>query len=129
MAVKITSFTPIGTGDLDVDNFTFLPTNVMVRLGPPTGTTDTSTMSRCDGWATLDNKSYDSIFQDATGRSQKAGTDKLIYHTKRVSGSIVPAVEGNLVNFHDNGGGNYGIRFNFTTNVGGYQIRIRVSDE
>lgn len=121
MATKVTSFTPIGTGDINVDNLPFLPTSITIRMGAPNGTTDTTQVSRCDGWATTSNTSYDSWYIDANGRSEKAATNRLFYHYK-ASGVLV---EGTLVDFHDNGGGNYGVKFNFITNVGGYQVRMR----
>lgn len=128
MSVKAGSFTPTGTGNATLDNLTFLPTRLFLRLGAPTGSTDTTTTTRSDGWCTASNQSYDSFFEDATGRSQKAGTDKLICLQKRVSGTITDAITGTFVDFHQNTPTNFGFTLNFAANVGGYQVRYMADD-
>lgn len=127
MAVKAGSFTPNATGNLTVDNLTFLPTRLFFRVGAPTSSTDTTTTMRCDGWCTASNQSYDTIFEDASGRWSKAGTDKCIYTVKR-SGTVVDGTVATWVDFHNNGGGNYGFTINLTSFDSGRQIRYMADD-
>ena len=128
MSVKAGSFSPSASSstDLSVDNLTFLPTLVMFRVGSDS-TTDTAKTVRGDGWTTANNQSYDCFFEDATGKSQLRGTDKCIRVEKRVSGTMQDAVAATFVDFHDNGGGNYGFKLNFTV-ADGRQIRYVASD-
>lgn len=128
MSVKAGSFTPNATGNLSVDGLTFMPTEVQFSLGAETGSGVTSYISHMRGWTTANNQSYDYIFEDGTGKSCRAGTDKCIRHVKRLSGSITDAVAATFVDFHDNGGGNYGFTLNFTAFDSNYQVRYIARD-
>ena len=130
MAVKAGSFTPSGTGNLSVDNIPFLPTRLFLRIGPTTSSVDTVKISRSDGWTTSSNQSYDSFFEDATGKYQQAGTDKTLRLFQRNSGTgvVEDAVVCTFVDFHTNTPTNFGFTLNFPTNVGSKQIRWMADD-
>lgn len=129
MSVKAGSFTPNATGNTSVANLTFLPTNIQFSLGAPTGTTDTTKIQHCRGWATASNQSYDALFQDSTGFYQQAGTDKCIRHFKRTSGTVGDAVAATFVSFDTNvPGSNYGFTINCSAFDTNYQIRYIARD-
>lgn len=123
MSVKAGSFSPGATGDVVITGLTFLPTELVIRMGNATSADDTSVISRCDGWCTGANQSYDSFFHDSTGVKQGRGTDKTVRYMRRVSGTITDIVVGTFVSFDDNGGGNYGFTLNFTAVNANYQVR------
>lgn len=130
MSVKAGSFTPSGTGNITVNNLTFLPTRLFLRVGPTTSSVDTTSTARSDGWTTASNQSYDSIFEDSTGRYQQAGTDMCIRLFQRNGTTHV--VEDNMaasfVDFHTNTPTNFGFTLNFSANVGNKQIRYMADD-
>lgn len=128
MTVKAGSFTPNATGNVSVNNLTFLPDELELSLGAATGAGTSSYIAYCRGWTTGSNQSYDSLFEDSTGKWNQAGTDKCIRLPKRVSGSITDAVAATFVDFHDNGGGNYGFTLNFSAVDTNFQVRYIARD-
>lgn len=131
MSVKVGSFTPAFTGNVTVDNLTFLPTNLILRVGNSSSSTIT-TVARGDGWCTANNQNYDATYVDTANNrmSQKSGTDRTLRVEKWDSGtsSMVDALSCTFVDFHDNGGGNYGFTLNFTA-TDSRQIRYRATDQ
>lgn len=126
MGVKVGSFTPAVTGNISVTGLSFLPDEIVFRLGSATGSVDTTVLRRCDGWTTANNQSYDSWFRDSTGTYQKAATDKCITHYDRVSGTVTPVVEATFVSFDTIiPGSNYGFTLNFTAVNANYQVRYK----
>lgn len=128
MAVKAGSFSIGSTGNGGIGSLTFLPTRIFFRMGPATGFTDTAKTSRMDGWCTASNQSYDSVFEDSTGKEQMAGIDKCIRLRYRNGGTMQDRVAASFVSFDTLGGGLYGFTLNFTAADGGYQIRYMCDD-
>ena len=129
MAVKAGSFTPGNTGNVSVSGLTFLPTEITFRTGPQSGVTDTGKISRCDGWATAANQSYDTFYHDSTGTQQSAATGKCLYSLNRVSGTITAVHDATLVSFDTIVPGvSYGFTLNFATYDGSRQIRYIARD-
>jgi len=127
VSVKAGSFTPNATGNLSIDGLTFLPTEIQFSLGAATGVTATTYITYSRGWTTASNQSYDTFYSDSTGMQCKGGTDKCIRLYKR-STTIVDAVAATFVDFHDNGGGDYGFTINLSAYDTNFQVRYIARD-
>lgn len=129
MACKAGSFTPVGTGITPVNNLPFLPTRIFIRVGSQAGgSPDATTTSRCDGWATASNQSYDTWYNDGTLKKQNNGTNKLIVYYYKVGATVNEVINATFVDFHENTPTNFGFTFNYTLNDVPRQVKFMVDD-
>lgn len=128
MSVKAGSFSP-NTTTVSITGLTFLPKEIVFRMGPTTGVDETSALARMDGWATTANQSYDTWYRDSTGSKQSAATGSCIRYFRRVSGTITDVTVGSLTSFDTiTPGSNYGFTITFSSFDANYQIRYIARD-
>jgi hypothetical protein len=129
MTTKIGSFSP-NSSTVAITGLTFLPKEIVFRMGPATGVDDTGALARSDGWATLANQSYDVWYRDSTGSKQSAATGSCIrYYRRNGGGTIADVTVGSLASFDTiTPGSNYGFTLNFSLYDPAYQIRYKASD-
>ena len=128
MTTKIGSFSP-NTTTVSITGLTFLPNEIVFRMGPASGVDDTGALARMDGWATTSNQSYDVWYRDNSGSKQSAATGSCIRYYRRVSGIITDLTVGSLTSFDTiTPGSNYGFTLTFSAYNPSYQIRYKASD-
>jgi len=93
VSVKAGSFTPGSTGNVVITGLTFLPEELVFRIGNATAGDDTAQIARCDGWTTASNQSYDAFFIKPSGTCKQArGVDKCIRYMRDVSGTATDKI-------------------------------------
>lgn len=105
-----------------ITGLTFLPNYLRFTISQKLSTTQ-NFVHFSQGWTNGTNSSCHSIFQDATGSSTKAYTNRCINHLDR-SGTINEIIKATFVSFDTNGGGDFGFTLNFTASDANYQIHF-----
>lgn len=98
----------------------FQPQRAKITVGSQFGSTDSVT-HMSSGWTDGTNQFYHSLFADGTGRQTISGSNKLVSHFERVSGSITSVLDATFNSFTATQ-----FKYNVNTANANYQLYVEV---